>query len=88
LGSSVNSETLLTKRHPRSILKKRRRREFAELRLFDDQSDAGIPARNGMADPVAFHRIKKEHLVRFGNCLVLPDVSDVYAAVGEYELRR
>ena len=40
-----------------------------------------------MADPVTFHRIEKEHLVRFGDGLVLSDMSDVDAAIRKHKLR-
>jgi hypothetical protein len=40
-----------------------------------------------MADPVTFHRIEKEHLVRFGDGLVLSDMSNVDAAIRKHKLR-
>jgi len=40
-----------------------------------------------MADPVTFHCIEKEHLVRFGDGLVLSDMSDVDAAIRKHKLR-
>src|ERR1700723_3892068 len=39
-----------------------------------------------MADPVAFHCIEKEHLVRFGDGLVLSDMSDVDASIRKHKL--
>ena len=40
-----------------------------------------------MADPVTFHCVEKEHLVRFGDGLVLSDMSDVDAAIRKHKLR-
>jgi hypothetical protein len=40
-----------------------------------------------MADPVTFHRVEKEHLVRFGDGLVLSDMSNVDAAIRKHKLR-
>jgi hypothetical protein len=39
-----------------------------------------------MADPVTFHPIEEEYLVRFGDSLVLSDMSDVDAAIREHKL--
>jgi hypothetical protein len=39
-----------------------------------------------MADPVAFHCIEKEHLVRFSDGLVLSDMSDVDASIRKHKL--
>ena len=39
-----------------------------------------------MADPVTFHRIKEEYLVRFSDGLVLSDMPDVDAAIRKHKL--
>ena len=40
-----------------------------------------------MADPVTFHRVENEHLIRFGDSLVLADMSNVDAAIRKHKLR-
>ena len=40
-----------------------------------------------MADPVAFHCIEKEYLIRFGDGLVLSDMPNVDTAIRKHELR-
>jgi hypothetical protein len=58
-----------------------------QLRFVDHQSQAGIATRHRMADSVAFEPVEKQHLIRFGNGLILADMPDIDPTIREHQLR-
>ena len=59
-----------------------------QQRLAKGKSQAGIAARYRMADAVAFAGIEEQHLIRFGDSLVLPKVPHINTAIRKYQVRR
>lgn len=47
--------------------------------------EAGVAAGYRVADAVVFARVEEEHLVGFGDGLILTDMADIRSAVGEDE---
>ena len=74
-----NASTALSRR-------KVRRRQFTQLRLVDDQRQTGIATRHGMADPVAFGGVEKQHLIRLGDGLIMAQVAHINAAIRKHQL--
>ena len=62
-------------------------RQFTQLRFTDGQRQTGIAARHGMADPVAFGGVEKQHLVRLGYGLILPNMPHIDAAIRKHQFR-
>ena len=63
------------------------RRQLTQQRFADHQRQAGIAARHGMADPVAFGGIEKQYLIRLGDGLVAPQMSCIDPAIGKHQMR-
>src|SRR6266480_103787 len=61
-------------------------RHFTQLRFADDQGQAGIATRHGVADPVALGAVEKEHLVCLGYGLVIVPMSNIDAAIWKHQL--
>jgi len=88
LSPAVNPETVQSKRHSRPIVEERGGREFTQLRLFNDQRQAGVATGHRMADAVALHCVKEKYLVCFCYGLVLPDMANVNTAIRKHKLSR
>lgn len=56
--------------------------KFCQQRPIDRKIEAGIPARNRMADPVALRSIEEQHLIGFRDGVVTSDMAHEDAAIG------
>src|SRR5262249_55946758 len=87
LGSSVDAQTLLPKRKRRAPAQETPRRNLVQKGFADHQRQICVAARNGMADAVALASIEEQHLVGFGNRLIMSNMPHVNAAIGKHEMR-
>ena len=86
LRSRIDAQTLRSKNEASDFAQQASWRQFIEYRFADDEIHAGIAARYGMADPVAFVRVEEEYLVRFGDRIVSTEVPHVEAAIREHHV--
>ena len=58
-----------------------------QQRFADDQRQTGIAAGHGVAYPITFASVEKQHLIRLRYRLVTPKMPHIDAAIRKYELR-
>jgi hypothetical protein len=87
LGPRINPSALLPKCQRRTVAQKSTWREFTQLRFANDQRQTRIATRHGVADPIAFGRVEKQHLVCLGYSLVTPNMPYVDTTIRKHQLR-
>jgi N-acetylneuraminic acid mutarotase len=82
----TDAQTLLSKGDAFGFTPQASGRQLIEYRFTDHEIQAGIAARHRMADPVALVSVEEEDLVRLGDRIVSPEMSDVNAAIWEHHV--
>src|SRR5262249_31241001 len=78
---------LLSKGHAAAVTQQAAWRELVEQRFADDEVQAGVTSRQGMADPVAFVRVEEKYLVGLGHGIVSAEMPDEDTAIGKRHVR-
>lgn len=87
LGPRVDPPPLPPEPELRGVVEEGPRRELAQERLADHQVQAGVATRDRVAHAIALVRVEEQDLVGLRHRVVLPQVPDVEAAIGEDEVQ-
>jgi hypothetical protein len=87
LRASVDPQALAAKREGGALVQESARRKLAKQRFAEDEGQAGIAAAHRMTHPVLLDRIEEQHLVYFGDSLILSNAAHVDATIRKHQLR-
>ena len=83
LCAGIDSKALRTKCQSCLVVEKSKWREFPQQRFGDGERQTRVATGDRVAHTIPFVGVEKEHLVRLGYGLVVPNMTDVDAAVRE-----
>lgn len=87
LGPRVDAAALAAKRQRTARAQLLLRRQFLQLRLLDDEIEAGIATLDRVADPIGLGLIEEQQLVGFGDRIVAADMAHEDTAIGKHQMR-
>ena len=87
LGAMVDTHLLATKPGRFAAVQQGLGNEFPQGRFRERERQARIASRHRMTDLITLVRVEQQDMVRIGDALIVPDVPQVDAAIGEYQMR-